>query len=96
MFKIFHQIREMNMYRGPSTTHYKFEFNPENLLRCWEECKRRSDYSAHRGAIEQFNEQNRWKKRGISIIPIKYGIAFSDGFLNQVCDLILSPQAWSM
>lgn len=95
MFKILHQIREMNMYRGPSTTHYKFEFNPENLLRCWEECKRRSDYSARRGAIEQFNEQNRWKKRGISIIPIKYGIAFSDGFLNQVCDLILSPQAWS-
>uniref|UniRef100_A0A3B4H0Y7 xanthine dehydrogenase n=1 Tax=Pundamilia nyererei TaxID=303518 RepID=A0A3B4H0Y7_9CICH len=82
------RIREMNMYRGPSTTHYKFEFNPENLLRCWEECKRRSDYSARRGAIEQFNEQNRWKKRGISIIPIKYGIAFSDGFLNQAAALV--------
>ncbi|XP_005919994.1 aldehyde oxidase 6 [Haplochromis burtoni] len=82
------KIREMNMYRGPSTTHYKFEFNPENLLRCWEECKRRSDYSARRGAIEQFNEQNRWKKRGISIIPIKYGIAFSDGFLNQAAALV--------
>ncbi|CAI5638408.1 unnamed protein product [Oreochromis niloticus] len=82
------KIREVNMYRGPSTTHYKFEFNPENLLRCWEEGKRRSDYSARRAAIEQFNQQNRWKKRGISIIPIKYGIAFSDGFLNQAAALV--------
>lgn len=72
------------MYKGPSTTHYKFEFDPENLQRCWEECKLRSDFSARCAAAEQFNQLNRWKKRGVSIIPIKYGIAFSESFLNQV------------
>lgn len=85
-----HQIREINMYRGPSVTHYKFEFNPENLLRCWEECKLRSEYSVRLGAVNQFNQQNRWKKRGMSIIPIKYGIAFAEGFLNQVCGVLFS------
>lgn len=81
---IHHQIREINMYKGPSVTHYKFEFDPENMLRCWEECKVKSDYSSRCRAVDHFNQQNRWKKRGISIIPIKYGIAFSEGFLNQV------------
>ncbi|XP_060888829.1 aldehyde oxidase 6 isoform X2 [Labrus mixtus] len=82
------QIREINMYKGPSVTHYKFEFSPENMLRCWEECKVKSEYSARRRAADQFNQQNRWKKRGMSIIPIKYGIAFSESFLNQAAALV--------
>ncbi|KAM4559970.1 aldehyde oxidase 1-like [Odontesthes bonariensis] len=83
-----HQIQEINMYKGPSVTHYKFEFSPENMLRCWEECKLKCDYSARRRAIDQFNQQNRWKKRGMYIAPIKYGIAFSEGFLNQAAALV--------
>ncbi|XP_047432985.1 aldehyde oxidase 1-like isoform X1 [Mugil cephalus] len=82
------QIREVNMYRGPSVTHYKFEFSPENMLRCWEECKIKSDYSSRCQAIAQFNQQNRWKKRGISVVPIKYGIAFADGLFNQAAALV--------
>ncbi|XP_070711719.1 aldehyde oxidase 6 [Pempheris klunzingeri] len=82
------QIRELNMYRGPSVTPYKMEFSPENMLRCWEECKLKSDYSARRKAVDQFNLQNRWKKRGMAIIPIKYGIAFAESFLNQAAALV--------
>lgn len=29
--------------------------------------------------------QNRWKKRGMCIIPTKFGISFTVPFLNQVC-----------
>ncbi|XP_068446385.1 aldehyde oxidase 1-like [Clinocottus analis] len=82
------QIREINMYKGPSVTHYKMEFSPENLLRCWEECKVKSDYGARRRAVDQFNQQNRWKKRGMSIIPIKHGVAFSLNFMNQAAALV--------
>ncbi|XP_031708232.1 aldehyde oxidase 6 isoform X2 [Anarrhichthys ocellatus] len=82
------QIREINMYKGPSVTHYKFQFSPESMLRCWEECKVKSDYGARRAAVDQFNQQNRWKKRGMSIIPIKIGIAFSDSYLNQAAALV--------
>ncbi|XP_028281021.1 aldehyde oxidase 6 [Parambassis ranga] len=82
------EIREINMYSGPSTTHYKMEFSPENMLRCWEECKTKCDYSSRRRAVEEFNQQNRWKKRGVAIIPIKYGIAFAESFLNQAAALV--------
>uniref|UniRef100_A0A674CKV0 Aldehyde oxidase 6 n=1 Tax=Salmo trutta TaxID=8032 RepID=A0A674CKV0_SALTR len=79
---------QINMYKEVSLTHYKFEFDPKNLLRCWDECKEKSDYGSRRKSIAQFNQQNRWKKRGMATIPIKYGIAFSDGFLNQAASLV--------
>ncbi|CAN9498154.1 unnamed protein product [Ophioblennius macclurei] len=82
------QIREINMYRGPSTTHYKYQFSPDNLSRCWDECKVKSGYDARCRAVEQFNQQHQWKKRGISIVPIKYGIAFAEGFMNQAAALV--------
>lgn len=82
------QIREINMYKGPSVTHYKFEFSPESMLRCWEECKAKSDYGARRAAVDQFNQQNRWKKRGMAIIPIKFGVAFTEGNMNQAAALV--------
>ncbi|XP_068612337.1 aldehyde oxidase 6 [Brachionichthys hirsutus] len=82
------QIREINMYRGPSVTHYKLEFDPENLHRCWEECMLKSDYRARRAAVDQFNKRNRWKKRGVAIIPVKHGIGFSEPFLNQAGALV--------
>lgn len=72
------------MYKQVSLTHYKMEFDPENLVRCWKECMEKSDFSHRRQAVNVFNQQNQFKKRGISIIPIKYGIGFAEGFLNQV------------
>ncbi|CAJ1087678.1 aldehyde oxidase 6 isoform X2 [Xyrichtys novacula] len=82
------QIREINMYRGPSVTPSKFAFDPENMLRCWEECKTRAEFNARCRAADQFNQQNRHKKRGMSIIPIKYGIGFAESFLNQAAALV--------
>uniref|UniRef100_A0A3Q3WWB9 Uncharacterized protein n=1 Tax=Mola mola TaxID=94237 RepID=A0A3Q3WWB9_MOLML len=82
------QIQEVNMYKGQAVTHYKFEFSPENLLRCWRECKTKSDYDARRRAIDLFNQQNRWKKRGMSIIPVKYGIGFEQVTFHQAGALV--------
>lgn len=76
------------MYKGKAVTHYKYEFSPENLLRCWRECKTKSDYESRRRAIDLFNQQNRWKKRGMSIIPIKYGIGFELSTFHQVCGTV--------
>ncbi|MCI4393424.1 hypothetical protein PGIGA_G00157290 [Pangasianodon gigas] len=82
------EIREKNMYKEVSFTHYKMEFDPENLQRCWEECKERADIAHRRENIAHFNLQHRWRKRGLAIVPIKYGIAFAEGFLNQAAALV--------
>ena len=43
-----------------------------------------SDYEARKAAIAEFNAANRFRKRGIAIIPTKFGISFTTKFLNQV------------
>ncbi|XP_056445092.1 aldehyde oxidase 6 isoform X3 [Gadus chalcogrammus] len=83
-----HQIREVNMYRGPSVTHYGMRFDPENLWRCWEEVKGRVGLGPRLEALRSFNQDHRWRKRGAALIPIKYGVAFSEAFLNQAAALV--------
>ncbi|KAK7126697.1 hypothetical protein R3I94_018021 [Phoxinus phoxinus] len=82
------EIREINMYKEVSLTHYKMEFDPKNLVLCWNECMEKAAFSQRRQAIDLFNQQNQYRKRGISIIPIKYGIGFAEGFLNQAAALV--------
>jgi xanthine dehydrogenase/oxidase len=41
------------------------------------------DYAEKKREIEKFNETNVWKKRGIAVIPMRYGVAFGPAFLNQ-------------
>ncbi|XP_056112603.1 aldehyde oxidase 6 isoform X2 [Rhinichthys klamathensis goyatoka] len=82
------EIREINMYKEVSLTHYKMEFDPKNLVLCWNECMEKAAFGQRRQAIVLFNQQNQYKKRGIAIIPIKYGIGFAEGFLNQAAALV--------
>lgn len=43
-----------------------------------------SEFEARKGAIAEFNSANRFRKRGIALIPTKFGISFTTKFLNQV------------
>lgn len=41
-----------------------------------------------RAEIDKFNSRNKWRKRGIAMVPTKFGIAFTALFLNQAGALI--------
>lgn len=49
---------------------------------------KQSNFYEKRKQVEEFNKQNRWRKRGITVIPTKYGIAFGVALLNQAGALI--------
>lgn len=38
--------------------------------------------------VEKFNKLNRWKKRGISLVPTNFGISYTVQFLNQAGALV--------
>nr|XP_029516105.1 aldehyde oxidase 1-like [Oncorhynchus nerka] len=83
------KVREINMYREEeSYTHHKQLFSPRDMLRCWDECLDKAGYHDRLQAIQQFNTSNRWKKRGISAVPMKFGVGFSKGFFNQGAALV--------
>lgn len=43
-----------------------------------------SDFMKRRAAAEEYNTGNRFRKRGLALIPTKFGISFTTMFLNQV------------
>ncbi|CAB3367423.1 Hypothetical predicted protein [Cloeon dipterum] len=77
------EIRRINLYQEGDITHYNQELVNCTLQRCWDECAEKSDYNERKKQVEKFNNENRWKKRGLCILPTKFGIAFSAYFLNQ-------------
>ncbi|KAL7987417.1 hypothetical protein Chor_006336 [Crotalus horridus] len=77
------EVRKINLYNEGDLTHFDQKLEGFSLKRCWEECLAKSKYHFRRRDIEKFNQKNRWKKRGIAIIPTKFGISFTVPFLNQ-------------
>lgn len=82
------QVRKINMYKQGDVTPYTQKLEQFTTDKCWEECLVKSNYHQRRKQIEEFNRQHRWKKRGIAIIPTKFGISFTASFLNQAGALI--------
>ncbi|HEY9731963.1 MAG TPA: molybdopterin cofactor-binding domain-containing protein [Drouetiella sp.] len=89
------EIREKNMYRdGTPKEHDKTHFGQEldflNIREIWNELKKTSDFEKRADAVAEFNKKNRWRKRGIVMMPQKHGIAFTEprGSLNSASALI--------
>ncbi|XP_024419655.2 aldehyde oxidase 2 isoform X2 [Desmodus rotundus] len=82
------KVREKNMYKTVDKTIYKQEFNPEPLIRCWNECLDKSSFHRRRMQVEDFNKKNYWKKKGIAVIPMKFSVGFTVTSYHQAAALI--------
>lgn len=82
------EVRRLNLYMEGQSTPYNQILSQFTLDRCWDECMFRSEYQQRRAAIELYNRQNRWTKRGLAIVPTKFGISFTALFLNQAGALV--------
>ncbi|CDP04577.1 unnamed protein product [Coffea canephora] len=82
------EIREINFQREGSVLHYGQKIEHSTLDRIWNELKTSCDLYNARKEVDQFNSNNRWKKRGIALIPTKFGISFTTKFMNQAGALV--------
>ena len=57
-----------NMHGGPIR-----KYNGKAI---WDQLCASSELAARKAAVDEWNSQNKWKKRGISAIPMKYGHAW--------------------
>jgi len=78
-----HVLREKNMYKEGQRTHFNQVLTKCTVRRAWEECMRRVDFKKRQEECKTFNAEHRWRKRGVAIIPTKFGIAFTAKFMNQ-------------
>ena len=89
------EIRRKNLYRTGSLQSYDMTHHGQRLRFCnireiWDDLYQSSDFEKREKEIQEFNRKNRWRKRGISMIPQKYGIAFTEprGSLNASSALV--------
>ncbi len=89
------EIRRKNLYRSGSPgafdlTHHGQDLRFCNIREIWDSLHESSDFDRREQAVQQFNRENRWHKRGIAMLPQKYGIAFTEprGALNASSALV--------
>ncbi|KAJ2158015.1 hypothetical protein GGF46_004094 [Coemansia sp. RSA 552] len=82
------QIRQLNMYRTGDVTPFSQELTaPDwNVPRMWNQL--RSVFDERRQAVDAFNAQSRYRKRGVALVPTKFGISFGVRHLNQGMALV--------
>ncbi|KAM0000115.1 putative xanthine dehydrogenase [Helianthus debilis subsp. tardiflorus] len=81
-------IREINFNSEGSILHYGQKLQDCTLQRLWDELKKSCNFMKVRSEVEDFNRNNRWKKRGVAMIPTKFGISFTTKFMNQAGALV--------
>lgn len=78
-------VRYRNFYTSGflAFTHYGKEVENNRLQMMYDRIVVSSDYFNRRKEIESFNQAHKYKKRGIALTPVKFGISFTTSFLNQ-------------
>eukprot|EP00752_Nemacystus_decipiens_P001718 g1661.t2 len=76
-------LRSQNLYKPEEPTHFGQPLEAWNVPDAWSDMQRWADIDRRRQEVDEFNASNRYRKRGLSVIPTKFGICFTAGFLNQ-------------
>ncbi|KAJ7517365.1 hypothetical protein O6H91_21G020900 [Diphasiastrum complanatum] len=82
------EIREMNFQKEGCELHYGQKLELSRLDAVWDSLKMSSEYLKRFSEIDNFNSLHRWKKRGLGMIPTKFGISFTTKLLNQAGALV--------
>ena len=85
-------VRRLNFYQGSgemNTTHYGEDVAANRLTQIWEELLVSSEFATRRAAINSWNLSHPYRKRGLAITPVKFGISFTLKHYNQAGALVL-------
>ncbi|RKU43313.1 hypothetical protein DL546_002359 [Coniochaeta pulveracea] len=82
------KFREINMYKPLELTHFNQSLTDWHVPLMYKQVIEESDYFARRKAAEEFNAAHKWRKRGLALIPTKFGISFTALWFNQAGALV--------
>lgn len=88
-------VREQNFYNNPSkrknevqTTPYHMQVKDSIIKPLVKQLKSSSNYTKRRSEIENWNNKNKFLKKGLALTPVKFGISFTLTHLNQAGALV--------
>jgi len=83
-------VRRANFYdkADRDTTHYGQKVEDNIIMEMVDSLSREIDYPARKKAVAAFNQENTVLKKGIALMPVKFGISFNLPTLNQAGALV--------
>ena len=84
-----HELREKNLYDRGDVTPFGQALSYCYMKQVWEYAKDVANFKEKSEAVEAFNKENKWRKRGISLIPVKYGSGYNLLLLEQAAAVVV-------
>ena len=81
-------VRRKNMYVPGDVTPFGQALSVCYITDVWDYLKDKAGYQAKVDAVNKFNSENRWRKRGVAMIPVKYGSGYNLVMLEQAGAMI--------
>jgi len=82
------RFREINMYKDLELTHFNQALTDWHVPLMYQQVQDETDYAARREAVTKWNAEHKWRKRGLALIPTKFGISFTALWFNQAGALV--------
>ena len=85
------EVRKVNLYQEPAvsgnpatlTTQYGQDIEDWIGDKVMAQVEAESNYSQRRLSVDSYNKTSKYKKKGIALVPLKFGISFTATMLNQ-------------
>ncbi|WP_084437532.1 molybdopterin cofactor-binding domain-containing protein [Niveispirillum irakense] len=81
-------VREKNLYAQGDVTPFGQALSYCYIRDVWKYLKDTAKFEERYAAVQEFNRANRWRKRGIAMMPVKYGSGYNLAMLEQAAALI--------
>ncbi len=81
-------IQKENLISENDTFYYGQTAKIVNAKKTWEKAETKYNFNKLVDEINNFNKENRFYKKGFSVMPICFGISFTSSFLNQASALV--------
>ncbi|RMD49459.1 MAG: xanthine dehydrogenase, partial [Ignavibacteria bacterium] len=82
------EIQKKNLLKENDFFYYGQKAERVNSIKCWEKAEELYSFQQKLEEVEAFNKKNKIMKKGISLMPICFGISFTSSFLNQASALV--------
>lgn len=81
-------IQRKNLLKEGDIFHYGQAAKNCQAINCWNDAEQKFNYNELKAEAAEFNRNSTLIKKGISVMPICFGISFTNTFLNQAGALV--------
>lgn len=81
-------LREKNMYERGDVTPFGQALSYCYMKEVWNYLKAQCNFAEKRKQVDDFNSKNKWRKRGLCMLPVKYGNGYNIVMLEQAVAVV--------